>query len=74
MSLTHAQIARRLTANMEPGLFAHAARDAVIHGQFGILERMFPGMIFATLKIAPDEWELTGTCEDGSTVTWGVGA
>lgn len=71
---SHAQIARTLTAKMPPGVFAHAARDAVIHSDFVMLERMFPGMRFAVTPTGADQWELLGTCEDGSTVTWGVGA
>lgn len=74
MTESHAQVARRLTINMPPGVFAHAARDGVIHNDFVTLERMFPGMKFAAKAVGPDEWELIGTCTDGSTVTWGVGA
>ena len=73
MAESHAQIARRLTITMKPGVFAHAARDAVIHHDFSTLERMFPGMIFGTHAVGPDRWELFGWGEDGSTVTWDVG-
>lgn len=58
---------------MPPGVFARAARDGVINHDFVLLERMFPGMKFEAFKTKPDEWELVGTCEDGSTVSWGVG-
>ena len=73
MPASHADVARRLTANMAPGIFARGARDAVIHNDFILLERLFPGMKFATKKLDTDLWQLTGFCEDGSTVTWGVG-
>jgi hypothetical protein len=71
--MSHAQIARRLTIGMDQRVLAKAMADAVLHQDFLTLERMLPGMKFATMKVATSEWELIGTCEDGSTVTWGVG-
>lgn len=71
---THAQVARRLTIGMKPGVFAHAARDACIHRDYTTLERMFPGMKFTAMQIGPDSWALNGTGKDGSIVTWQVGA
>lgn len=70
---THADIARNLVAKLPPGVFAHAARDAVIHQDFVTLERMLPGVGFATDKVGSDEWQLVGACTDGSTVIWRVG-
>jgi hypothetical protein len=70
---THAQIARILAARAPSGVFAHAARDAVIHNDFTTLERMFPGMRFAHRKVGQDQWELAGTAVDGSVCLWGVG-
>lgn len=70
---THAQIARSLTANLPPGVFAHAARAAVIDNDYALLERMYPGMKFAHSTIAKDRWALIGTCEDGSILNWQVG-
>jgi hypothetical protein len=74
MPETHGQIARRMTIGMAPGVFARAARDAVIHSDYRTLETMFPGMCFATRPVGRDQWELIGTGEDGSIVSWGVGA
>jgi hypothetical protein len=74
MPETHGQIARRMTIGMPPGVFARAARDAVIHGDYVALETMFPGMKFQSFRAGVDEWELIGTGEDGSIVSWGVGA
>lgn len=73
MTITHAQIARQLLANTAPGVFARAARDGVIHNDFTTLERMLPGARFAARKVNQDEWELVGTCTDGSIVVWRVG-
>jgi len=71
--VTHADIAKRLIDKLPPGVFAHAARDGVLHQDFVKLERMLPGVRFATLASGPGEWELAGTCEDGSTIVWQVG-
>lgn len=71
---THAQVARQILAKAPPGVFAHAARDAVVHQNSATLERMFPGVAFAHRKVGPDEWELIGSCADGSVVVWRVGA
>jgi hypothetical protein len=70
---THAQTARRLTVYMPAGVFAHAARDAVVDRDYSMLERMFPGMTFDAVAIGPDRWALNGTGRDGSIVTWEVG-
>lgn len=70
---THAQIARNLTAQLPSGVFAEAVRDAVVHGQYLTLERMLPGVKFAHRKVNSDEWELIGTCDDGTTLIWRVG-
>jgi hypothetical protein len=70
---THAQIARLMTVDMPAGVFAHAARDAVIARDYTMLEKMFPGMSFAAVQIGPDRWALNGTGKDGSLVTWEVG-
>lgn len=74
MPASHAQIASLLVSRLPAGVFAHAARDGVMHRDFVSLERMLPGVKFEVLKPAPDRWELTGVCEDGSIVTWDVGA
>lgn len=71
--MTYAQIARDLVDQLPAGVFAHAARDAVIHQDFVTLTRMLPGVAFAVRKLGTDDWELAGTCEDGSTVLWRVG-
>lgn len=71
--MTHAEIATKLVAKLPPGVFAHAARDGVIHSDFVTLERMLPGIRFAAMRVASDEWQLTGACEDGSSVVWRVG-
>lgn len=71
--VTHAQIASEMVWLLPPGVFAHAARAGVIHHDFVTLERMLPGVHFATRKLGSDEWELIGTCADGSTVLWRVG-
>jgi hypothetical protein len=73
MSRTHADIAAALVLKLPPGVFAHAARDAVLHQDFVTLKRMLPGVQFATIQVSPGEWELAGTCADGSTCIWGVG-
>lgn len=72
-TLSHAQIARQVIGSAPAGVFAHAARDAVIHGEFTTLQRMLPGVVFATRKVDSDDWELVGTCADGSVVLWRVG-
>lgn len=71
---THAQIARNLLVGQSDGVFAHAARDAVIDANFATLERMLPGMKFATRPTGTDQWELVGTAADGSVAVWRVGA
>jgi len=71
---SHGEIASRLVSLLPPGVFAHAARDGVMHRDFTALELMLPGVRFEVLKPAADRWELTGVCADGSVVTWGVGA
>ena len=73
MTETHAQIAVRIAAKAPPGVFAHAARDAVAHNDFTTLQAMFPGVVFATQKVGTDLWELSGACEDGTVAYWGVG-
>jgi len=70
---THADIVSKLAMQKAPGTFAHAARNAVAHQDFITLERMFPGVRFSTHKVAADEWQLFGVCEDGSTVVWRIG-
>lgn len=70
---THADIASHLVSQMPPGTFAYAARAAVVHQDFITLERMLPGVKFAATKVGPDEWQLAGACDDGSTVIWRVG-
>lgn len=72
--MTHADVANRLVAKLPPGVFAHAARDAVIHEDFILLNRMLPEVDFTAARVAPDEWQLFGQCADGSTVAWRVGA
>lgn len=72
--MTHAQIARNLLAKQPVGVFAHAAQPAVLRGDYSLLERMFPGVKFASRKTGVDRWELVGTCTDGSVIVWGVGA
>lgn len=74
MSATHAQIARSLLATMPPNVFAYAAREGVINGDYTRLEQMLPGMKFASRKTGTDLWELVGTAADGSVCVWGVGA
>lgn len=71
--MTHADVAQRLVAKMPPGVFAHAARDGVVHHDFILLERMLPGVRFSACRVESDEWQLAGACEDGSTVIWRVG-
>lgn len=73
MPATHAQIARNLLVGLPDGVFAHAARESVIHGSDVLLERMFPGMKFANRKVGQDGWELVGTATDGSVIVWRVG-
>lgn len=72
--MSHAQIARALTVGMDQRALAYAMRDAVIHSDFTTLERMLPGVTFTATKVGPDNWELVGTCADGSEIAWGVGA
>jgi hypothetical protein len=72
--VSHSEIACRLIAELPPGVFAHAARDGVIHHDFIMLERLLPGVRFAVDKVDVDEWQLVGACEDGSVITWLVGA
>lgn len=68
------QIARRVVAASAPYAFSRACAAAVgPTADFTILERMLPGVKFATTKVSPTEWELTGVCEDGSQVVWRVG-
>lgn len=74
MTATHAQIARHLTAQAPPGVLARGLRDLITHGDSITLERMLPGVRFASRKIDQDEWEVVGTCEDGSTIVWRAGA
>lgn len=71
---TNAEIASRLVAKLPPGVFAHAARDAVVHEDFTMLNRMFPELDFTAARVGPDEWQLFGQCGDGSTAAWRVGA
>jgi hypothetical protein len=71
---SHGEIASRLIDRLPPGVFAHAARAAVIHHDYLSLEGMLPGVKFYAVAQGPDSWILTGICEDGSIVTWGVGA
>lgn len=73
MTQSHAEVARRLTMTMKPGVFAHAAQDAVIHQDFTTIERLFPGVKFMAKIVGLDLWELSGVCADGSTVYWKVG-
>ena len=70
---THADTAKRLVDKLPPGVFAHAARDAVLHQDFMLLRSMLPGMEFVTKPVGPDEWQLAGVARDGSTVIWRVG-
>jgi hypothetical protein len=70
---THAQIARNLLVGLPDGVFAHAAREGVLNGNYAELERMFRSMKFASRKTGPDLWELVGTASDGSTIVWQVG-
>lgn len=74
MPESHAQIARRILAAADPRAFSYAARAAVIDGSYLQLEHILPGMKFAHRNTGPDQWELVGTCTDGSVVVWGVGA
>lgn len=67
---THAQIARQLVAKAPPGVFARAAVDVITRQDFTTLERMMPGVRFASRKVGPDETELIGTCADGTVVVW----
>lgn len=72
MSATHGQIAR-LTVEKQPQVFARACRDVVVANDFTMLNRMLPGVAFAVRKVDQEMWELTGVCEDGSTVNWHLG-
>lgn len=69
---THAQIAREVVGKAPSGVFARAALDTVTRQDFTTLERMLPGVRFANRKVGPNQWELVGTCADGSVVVWGV--
>lgn len=72
---THAQIARELIARQPYWhAFSRACVDVVTSGNYTTLERMLPGVKFASRKVSPDEWELVGTCADGSTLVWRLGA
>lgn len=71
---THADIATKLVAKLPPGVFAHAARDAVIHSDFVRLNQMLPEVIFTAVRVALDEWQLFATCGDGSVAVWRVGS
>jgi hypothetical protein len=70
--MTHADTARNHVATA-PNIFAYAAREAVIHHDNTKLERMFPGVTFAHRPVGPEQWELVGTCRDGSVVIWTIG-
>lgn len=70
---THADVATRLVGKLPPGVFAHACRDAVIHEDFSQLNAMLPELAFTAVRVAPDEWQLFGTCGDGSVAAWRVG-
>lgn len=70
---THAEVAKDLVAKLPPGVFAHAARDAILHLDFTLLNRMLPKVDFSATATGPDEWQLAGTCGDGSVVIWRVG-
>lgn len=70
---THANIAKKLVDKLPPGVFAHAAREATQHEDFTTLNRMLPEVEFTVLRTAPDEWQLYGSCGDGSVVGWLIG-
>lgn len=72
MAATHAQIARNLLVGLPDGVFARAAHEAVVHGNYDVLHRMFRTMTFDHRKVGPDEWELIGTGADGSVCVWHV--
>ena len=71
--MSHADTAKRLIDKLPPGVFARAARDAVLHQDFVLLGEMLPGVYFASDQVSPDEWQLAGTCADGSTIIWRIG-
>lgn len=71
--MTHADIACQLVSELPPGVFAHAALDAVAHADFVMLERMLPGVRFSVHPLGVDRWRLTGVCADGSMAVWTVG-
>lgn len=73
MPATHAQIAKVLIAGRDPRIFAQACLPVVQRGDHSLLERMLPGVVFASRKVGPDEWELVGTCADGSVAVWRLG-
>ncbi|MCU1418518.1 MAG: hypothetical protein JWP32_2692 [Schumannella sp.] len=73
MAATHAQIARNLVAKAPSGVFARGCQDVVNLGDYSTLERMLPGVVFASRKVSQDEWELVGTCADGSVCVWRLG-
>lgn len=73
MTATHAQIARNVVAMAPPGVFARAALPVVTQGSFVALEKMLPGIRWASRKLGPDKWELVGTCVDGSSCIWILG-
>ena len=74
MAATHAQIAKMLIAGRDPKIFAQACLPVVTAGDHSVLERMLPGTRFASRKVGPDEWELVGTCADGSVAIWRLGS
>lgn len=69
---SHADIASAVVAK-RPRAFAYAAREAVIHNDFKLLNRIFPDFVFRVEKIDQDRWLLSGTGSDGSTCIWQVG-
>ena len=72
MPATHAQVAKMVVGRAAPGIFARAALEVITQSDYTTLERMLPGVRFAHRKTGPDEWELVGTCADGSVVVWRV--
>lgn len=69
-ALTHAQIARNIVSRAPAGVFARAASQVVTAGSYLELERMLPGVRFNSRLVGIDEWELVGTCADGTVVVW----
>lgn len=74
MTASHAQIAKEIVAKAPAGVFARACSEVVTGASYLTLERMLPGVKFASRKTGPDQWELVGTCTDGSVCIWGIGA